>query len=277
VINVKLNNEDLNLYGVEASITPQDGPAVFLYQTLQVNKDEAYPGISGAVVTITDNSTPANQANLTEDPGNKGHYRVTGNAVYPGIPGKEYTLTIKVNGVTMEAKDQLSRVEPIDSIQVEPSLRGDKRFLAVFTYGNETPGLGNYYKWDVYVNDTLLHDARRMAIASDEFVDGHYITKLEVYTDFYEKSKEAKDRKLKLNDTVYVNQTSISEFAYNFYFQVINQSSTGSLFSVPPANIRSNFTSTDGKPVLGLFVARDISTSNKVIITKALADQLTPL
>jgi len=277
IINVKLSNEDLNLYGVEASITPQDGPKVFLYRTLQVNQDQAYPGISGAVVTISDNSIPANRVTLIEDSARKGQYQVSGNAVYPGIPGKEYTLTIQVNGVTLEARDQLSRVEPIDSIQVEPSLRGDKRFLGVFTYGKETPGLGNFYKWDVFVNDTLLHDARRMAIASDEFVDGHYITKLEIYTDFYEKSNEAKDRKLKLNDTVTVNQTSISEFAYNFYFQVINQSSTGSLFSVPPANIKSNFNSSDGKPVLGLFVARDVSKSNKVIITKALVDQLTPL
>ena len=277
IINVKLSTEDLNLYGVEASITPLDGPVVFLYQTLQVNKDMAYPGISGAVVTITDNSIPANQAILTEVTGNKGHYRVSENAAFPGIPGREYTITIQVKGVTLTAKDQLSRVEPIDSIQVEPSLRGDKRFLGVFTYGKETPGKGNYYKWDVYVNDTLLHDARRMAIANDEFVDGNYVTKLEIYTDFYEKSKEAKDRKLKLNDTVTVNQTSLSEFAYNFYFQVINQSSTGSLFSVPPANNRSNFTSSDGKPVMGMFVARDVSKSNKVIITKALVDQLTPL
>ena len=277
VINVKLNNEDLNLYGVEASITPQDGPEVFLYQTLQVNMDEAYPGISGAVVTITDDSTPVNQAILTEDPGNKGHYRVTGNTVYPGIPGKEYTLTIKVNNVTLQAKDQLSKVATIDSIQVEPSLRGDKRFLGLFIYGKETLEEGNYYKWDVYVNDTLINNAQRMAIASDAFFDGHYLSKLEIYTDYYEKSNAAKDRKLKLNDTVYVNQTSISEFAYNYYFQMINQASNGSLFSVPPANIKSNFTSSDGKPVLGLFVARDISISNKVIITKALVDQLAPL
>ncbi len=276
IINVKLSTEDLNLYGVEASITPLDGPSVFLYQTLQVNQDMTYPGISDAVVILSDNAVPANQATLTEDLVKKGQYRLQGNAVYPGIPGREYTLTIQVKGVTLTAKDQFSRVEPIDSIRVEPSLRGDKRFLGVFTYGKETPGKGNYYKWDVYVNDTLLHDARRMAIASDEFVDGNYVTKNEIYTDFYEKSNEAKDRKLKLNDTVYVNQTSISEFAYNFYFQVINQSSTGSLFSVPPANIKSNFTSSDGKPVLGIFVARDVSKSNMVIITKALVDQLTP-
>lgn len=276
VIQVKLNNENLNLFGVEASITTLDGPSVFLYQTLQVNKDEAYPGISGAVVTVSDDSIPVNKITLTEDPEKKGLYRESMNAVYLGITGREYTLTIQVKGVTLEAKDQLSKVEPIDSIQVVPSLRGDKRFLGIFTYGKETPGLGNFYKWDVYVNDTLLRDAGRMAIASDEFVDGNYISKLEVYTDFYEKSKEAKDRKLNLNDTVFVKQTSISEFAYNFYFQVINQSSTGSLFSVPPANIKSNFKSSDGKPILGLFTARDVSESNKVIINQDLLNQLTP-
>ena len=276
VIDVKLNNENLNLFGVEASITTLDGPSVFLFQTLQVNKDEAYPGISGAVVTVSDDSIPVNKIVLTEDPVKKGLYHELNHAVYLGITGREYTLTIQVKGVILEAKDQLSKVEPIDSIQVVPSLRGDKRFLGIFTYGKETPGLGNFYKWDVYVNHTLLRDAGRMAIASDEFVDGNYISKLEVFTDFYEKSKEAKDRKLNLNDTVFVKQTSISEFAYNFYFQVINQSSTGSLFSVPPANIKSNFTSSDGKPVLGLFVARDVSKSNKVIINQALIDQLTP-
>ena len=114
-----------------------------------------------------------------------------------------------------------------------------------------------------------------MAIASDEFVDGNYISKLEIFTDFYQKDKEATDRKLFLNDTIVVKQTSISEFAYNFYFQMINQSSTGSLFSVPPANINSNFTSSDGKPVLGIFTARDVSESNKVVIRQALLDQLT--
>ena len=29
-------------------------------KTLRVNQDEAYPGVSGAVVTISDNATPVN-------------------------------------------------------------------------------------------------------------------------------------------------------------------------------------------------------------------------
>ncbi len=273
VIDVKLSNENLNLIGVEAQITTQDEPTVFLYKTLKVNQDVAYPGISNAVVTISDNATPENAITLTEDQARKGFYSVPENTNYLGVAGREYTLTIATDGVTLTAKEKLSAVEPIDSMQVTPSLRGEKRFLGIFTYGKETSGMGNYYKWDIYVNDSLLTDATRIAIASDEFVDGNYISKLEIYTDFYDTNKP-QDRELNLNDTIQVKQTSISEFAYKFYFQMINQSSSGSLFSVPLANIKSNFTSSDGKPVLGLFTARDVSVSNKVVIDQTIEDQL---
>lgn len=273
VIDVKLSEENLNLIGVEASITTVDEPTVFLYKTLKVDQDVTYPGIIGAVVTISDNATPANLMIMTEDQANPGHYLVPKDKDYFGVAGREYTLNIQTQGVTLIAKDKLAKVEPIDSIEVVPSQRGEKRFLGIFTYGKEPKGLGNYYKWDIYINDTLIHDANRLAIASDEFVDGNYISKLEIYTDFYDTSKP-EDRKLRLNDKIQVKQTSISEFAYNFYFQMINQSSTGSLFSVPTANIRSNFTSSDGKPVLGIFTARDVSASNKVLIDQKIEDQL---
>lgn len=273
VIDVKLSDENLNLIGVEASITTHDQPSVFLYKTLRVDQDIAYPGISGALVTISDDATPSNSMILQEDSSKPGRYLVPAGKTYLGTAGREYTLTIQSEGITLTAKDKLSKVEPIDSIIVEPSLRGNKRFLGVFTYGKEPKGLGNYYKWDIYVNDTLIHEADRLAVASDEFVDGNYISKLEIFTDFYDTAKP-EDRKLKLNDKIQVKQTSISKFAYDFYFQMINQGSTGGLFSVPPANLPSNFTSSDGKPVLGLFTARDISESNTVIINQEIENQL---
>jgi hypothetical protein len=273
VIEVKLNDENLNLFGVEAGITTQDEPTVFLYKTLKVNQDEAYPGVSGAVVILSDNATPSNSISLVEDQQKKGMYRVPQDAVYVGVTGREYTLTIQTGGTTLTAKDKLSKVEPIDSIQVFPSMRGNKQFLGIFSYGKEPKGIGNFYKWDIFINDTLVHNADRLAVASDEFVDGNYISKLELYTDFYDPNKP-EDRKLRLNDKIQIKQTSISEFAYNYYLQMINQSGTGSLFSVPSANIKSNFTSSDGKPVLGLFVARDLSVSNAVIIDQKIEDQL---
>ncbi|MGE5394159.1 MAG: DUF4249 domain-containing protein [Candidatus Saccharibacteria bacterium] len=273
VIEVDLPKGSLNLVGVEASITTKDEPTVFLYHTLRVDQDQAYPGISGAMVTLADDATPSNQVTLVEDEIKKGLYHVPQNQSYLGVAGREYTLNIRIGDVTLSAKDKLSRVEPIDSIQVVPSMRGDKRFLGIFTYGQEPKGLGNYYKWDIYVNDTLLYKTEHLAIASDEFVDGNYINKLEIFTDFYD-VKKPEDRLLNLHDTIQVKQSSISEFGYNFYFQMINQGNTGGLFSVPPANIKSNFTATDGKPVLGLFVARDISVSNKVVIDQKIEDQL---
>lgn len=273
VIEVKLSDENLNLLGVEASITTQDQPTVFLYQTLQVDQDQTYPGVSGAVVTVSDNASPANSVTLVENAQRKGFYQVPQNASYLGIAGREYTLKIQTGGVTLTAKDKLTKVEPIDSMKVFPSMRGDKLFLGVFTYGKEPEGVGNFYKWDVYVNDSLFTTGDRMAIASDEFVDGNYIAKLEIYTDFHDPNKP-EERKINLKDTVVVKQSSISEFAYNFYFQMINQSTTGGLFSVPPANIKSNFTSSDGKPVLGLFIARDIETSNAVVIDEKIESQL---
>ena len=273
VIEVELSEENLNLIGVEASITTQEEPTVFIYLTLRVDQDQAYPGISGATVVIADDATPSNQITLVEDDIKKGLYHVPQNASYRGVAGREYTLTIQTPEATLTAKDKLNAVERIDSIQVVPSMRGDKRFLGIFTYGQEPEALGNYYKWDIYVNDTLLYKTEHLAFASDEFVNGNYISKLEIFTDFYDVNKP-EDRLLNLNDTIQVRQTSISETAYNFYFQMINQGSTGSLFSVPPANIKGNFTSTDGKPVLGLFVARDISVSNKLVIDQAIEDQL---
>ena len=273
VIQVKLSDQNLNLLGVEAAITTKSKPTVFLYKTLQVNKDEPFTGISGAEVLLSDDVIPSNTVKLVEDPLKKGFYQVPTNNSYMGFPGRTYSLVVQYQGVTLSAKEKLARVEPIDSIQIVPSTRGNGMFLGIFTYGKEPKGLGNFYKWDVFVNDTLIHNADRIAVASDELVDGNYIAKLEIYTDFHDPSKP-QDRKLNLKDTIYVKQTSISEFAYNFYLQMINQSSTGSLFSVPPANIKGNITSSDGKPVLGIFTARDVSVSNKVIINQALENQL---
>ena len=273
VIPVKMNKEDFGLFAVEAKITTKNEPFVFLSQGIPVSEDKPFPGISNALITITDDAQPANSVTLAEDTARAGYYTVPEGEEYYGVPGRTYTVIIESQGVTLTASDKLSRVEPIDSIKVWPSLRGDKRFLAVFIYGRETPGIGNYYKWDIYVNDTLLNNAQTLSIASDEFVDGNYVSGLEIFTDFHDPNKRS-ERKLKYQDTVYVKQTSTSAFAYNFYFQMINQSSTGFLFSVPPANIEGNFTASDGKTVLGLFTAHDLSVSNKVIINDKIESQL---
>ena len=273
IINVKLSDTDVDLYAVEGKITTVNNPYVFLYKSQTVYTDETYSGISGAIVTISDNSQPVKSIELKESPERKGLYLPEAGSHFLGKPGKKYTVRILVNNVELTASDELNPVVPIDSIQVHSSLRGDNRFLGIFTYGNETPGTGDYYKWDIYINNRLLVGTDNLVIASDELVDGNYINGFEIFTDFHDPNKP-EDRIINLGDTVQVGQTSISEFAYNFYYQMFNQGQTGGIFSVPPANIEGNFTSSDGREVLGLFTAHDVSISNKVIIDDKIEEQL---
>ena len=273
VVEVDLGNQTTNLYAVEAKITTENNPYVFLYKSQRVDNDTEYTGISGAHVTVYENGPPGNAFTLKEHPQFKGFYGIPSSLNHRGETEKTYTVEIETNGLILSATEKLQRVEPIDSIQVKPSLRGDSIFLGVFTYGNEPAGQGDFYKWDIYVNDSLLSDAMSLVIASDELVDGNYIDGFEIFTDFHEPDKP-ENRTLKVGDTIQVKQTSLTPFAYDYYFQMLNQSQTGGLFSVPPANIQGNFTASDGSTVLGLFTAHDVSVSNKIIIDQKLDNQL---
>ena len=273
IVDVKLGDKDFALYAIEANITTENNPFVFLYKSQLVSSDEDYPGVSGAIVEIADNSSPQRSITLQESDKSQGLYIPKPGTFFVGQKDHEYTLTIRVDGVTMKTTELLAAVEPIDSIQIRPSSRGDKLFLAIFTYGNEPAGLGNYYKWDIYINKRLLSSSSNLIIASDERVDGNYIDGLEIYTDFH-RPKNPEDRKLNLGDTIQVKQTSISKFAYQYYYQMGNQSRTGGLFSIPPANIKSNIVSSDGHDVLGVFTANDISNSNIIIIDEKIISDL---
>ena len=276
IVEVKLDNKDIGLYAVEAKITTDNNPYVFLYKSQLVSSDKDYPTVSGAKVVIADNSAPQKSITLQESNERKGLYIPKQGDVFLGEQSREYTLTITVDGVTMKSTELLAKVEPIDSIQIRPSSRGDKLFLGLFTYGKEPAGLGNYYKWDIYVNKRYLNSSDNLIIASDELVDGNYIEGLEIYTDFHDPNKP-EDMTIQLGDTVQVKQTSISKFGYLYYYQMVNQGRTGGLFSVPPANIKSNIISSDGRPVLGVFTANDVSISNTIVVDEKILSGLKKL
>lgn len=273
IIEINLSDETVDLYAIEAKITSEDNPYVFVYKSQRVDADNPYQGISGASVVISDNGQPKKTVMLKESPDKKGWYVPEKGISYFGEPGKEYTLEINVNGVKITGTEMLARVEPIDSIQVRPSIRGDYMFLGIYTFGNEPPEPENYYKWDIYINDTLLSKSDNLVVVSDEFVNGNYVSGFEIFTDFHDPNKP-EDRLLNPGDTIRVKQTSITKYAYLFYTQMFNQGQTGGLFSVPPANIESNFTASDGRKVLGVFTAHDVSNSNVVVIDETIEGQL---
>lgn len=265
VVHVDLNNENVDLVSVEAYLDnrSQNNIYVKLERSLAVDRTEANPPINDAVVEIRDDEASSNTVTLREIE-NTGVYRIPENTVYKVVPGRMYHLRITLaDGTVITASDYLEKVETLDTVKVNLSARGDYEFLAVFISSQETPGPGNYYKWDIYINDRLLYESGNLAFASDELVDGNYIYDFEIFTDFYE---DDEDKVLRKGDTVYVEQLSISKAAYDYYFGMVDQAFSGSPFSVPPANLPGNLISSDGKKVLGIFSARDVSRGNKVII-----------
>jgi hypothetical protein len=265
VIDVSVSDKNYNLYSVEAFVTTNNDPYVYLTRTVPVSSLEDPPGVSGANVSITDNAQPPNVINLVEDVEKKGYYKLPEGQHYPGVAGREYTLTIISETDTLTGKDYLTPVSPVDSIHVRAYDVGQFKFMAIALFCQEPPGKGNSYKWDVYINDTALYKTENMAIANDNLVDGKYVNDIEIFIDFYDPAKP-QERKLNLNDTVYVRQNSISKVAYDFYTQMINQNQAGFLFSVTPANAKGNVTCSNGEFVMGMFSAMDVSVSNSVII-----------
>ena len=267
VVQVDLGESDLDLVSVEAYINTKTNDNVYvkLERSLPVDETAVNPPIHNAVVIVSDDSESPKMVTL-EEYRNTGIYILPKNIKYPAETGRTYHLNITLpDGVIISGSDYLREVEPLDSVKVNLSARGDYEFLAVFISAPNYPSPIQYYKWDIFINGNMLYESQNMVIANDELVDGNYVYNFEIFTDF---ALEDDDKILFEGDTITVEQLSISKTAYDFYMGMINQSFAGSPFSVPPANVQGNLTSSDGKHVLGIFSARDVAIGNPVIITK---------
>jgi hypothetical protein len=265
VVQVDLPEEYADLISVEAYLTTDstDNIYVRVEKTLPVDRTESNPAVSHATVEILDNSANPNTV-LLQEQGKTGVYRLPANKVYPAQTGRTYTLKITTpDGTVITGSEKLKAVENLDKTRINLSGRGNYEFLAIFINAQETSGLGDYYKWDIFINNQLMNESQYLSIASDELVDGNYIYDFEIFTDFATSEDE---KMLHKGDTVRVEQLSISKSVYDFYLGMINQTFSGSPFSVPPANVPGNLTSSDGKRVLGIFSARDKSKGTEIII-----------
>lgn len=284
VVEVDINNEDLDLIAVEAYINTNTANNIFvkLEKSLPIDDARENPAVNNAIIEISDDEAVPNTVILEEN-GESGIYMLPEKTHYNAVPGRTYKLTITTNdGVVITGEDYLDSIETLDTVKVNLSPRGDYEYLGIFINSQETPGEGDYYKWDIYINKRLLYGADDLAFASDELVDGNYIYDLEIFTDWYDEEEENKegeiesDKILLLGDTIQVVQSAISRAAYDFYLGMQNQAFSGSPFSVPPANIANNLSSNDEKRILGIFSARDISLGNSVIIDSTNFTPLVP-
>ncbi len=268
VVDVELNDEDVDLIAVEAYLNTKNTDNIYvkIEQAQAVDEAGVNPPVSNATVEISDNESIPNTILLEED-GNSGVYKLPANTTYEAVPGRTYQLTITTpDGTVITGEEYLQKVEKLDTVKINQSERGNFEYLGIYINSQETPGAGHFYKWDIYINGELLNESENLSFASDDLVDGNYIYDLLIAMDWAE---DEEDKFMGLGDTVVVEQLSISREVYKFYWILTDQAFAGSPFSVPPANLPSNLTASNGKRVLGVFSARDISVGNTVIIDES--------
>lgn len=187
-----------------------------------------------------------------------------------GSIGKEYylSLTTQEGKVYSSLPETMNTVEPIDSIYYQYQEEDFGDFYVIYINTSETPGLGNYYQWKLYINDEYLSGYFDLIFAEDNLVDGNPITNWDIFyldvEDYEEYKSSSPDGKV----TVRVEQMGINQGYYDFLRLLFEQTAfVGGPFSPPPAEIESNVT-IQGNPAdnpMGYFFSASIESAEVTI------------
>lgn len=247
VIDVDIKNAEPK-YVVEAMVTDKPGESkVLLSTTKNISENNSFPGISGASVTITDNT--GTTTTFTET--TAGNYEAPG---FTGATGKTYSLQVNVNGETFTASSTMPQKINLDTIFIsEEVLFGEARKLVNVGY-QDTAGKGQCYRYVQYINDKK---SKPIFVNNDDYSDGKYVeTRLWYIVD----DDENEEEDIESGDTVRLDMQCIDIPVYKYWYSV-NQSATGNSQSASPANPVTNISG----GALGYFSAHTVETKTVVV------------
>lgn len=214
------------LLAVEGQITDEPRPATVSLSLTQAYFNHAAPAtVSNATLVLTDDLGTVDTLREIV-PG-----RYVGRGTVRGRIGGSYVLRITALGQTYEARTNIRRTPPIDSVRLVPKDQPPrfKKGLYAIYYGPELPGVGDYVRIRVWQNDTLANDPGDLRVFSDELVDGRYLGDIPL-----------NDDPLRSGEKVKVEMTSITGDYYYFLNEVNTQINNVGLFATTPANVRTN-------------------------------------
>jgi hypothetical protein len=247
VVDINLNDADPKII-IEGSITDQVGSCmVTLTKSVNYSEPNTFPAVTGAIVTIADNS--GNLSTLTETAA--GVYMDTS---FQGVVGRTYVLSVITEGQTYTATSTMPDPVNIDTL-VQDSISyggfggdGETTYKFVYAIFHDPSGTNNYYRFVEVINKMATTDIH---ISDDELSDGNLITR----------SIYQRDTTLFVGDSVTIWLQSIDKNVYT-YFDMLDQL-TGFSFggSATPANPTSNF----NNGALGYFSACAVRSKTIVI------------
>jgi hypothetical protein len=231
VITVDLNSASPK-YVIEGAITNASGPyQVKITQTKNFSDNNTFPGVSGAVVTISDNA--GNTSLLSE--GAAGYYTTAG---ITGVPGRTYYLSVKIGNETFQSVSTMPARVPFDTLYIE-SLTDFGDTLRTATVGYKDPaGIKNYYRYVMYLNNNYV---KEVFISNDELTDGKELEQT-IFSNG--------DQEIKQGDSVKVEMQCIDSYVYKYFFTLVQ---TIGQNSAAPTNPVNNITG-----ALGYFSAHSV-------------------
>lgn len=232
---------------IEGEVTDQPGPyTVTITQTVGFYADNTFPPVSGASVTISDNTLGITDS-LTETTPGTGIYSTH---TLQGVPGHTYALSVTSQQQNYAATSTMPMPVPLDSISFSQlSGFGNNQIDAIANF-QDPVGIKNYYQFVEFVNGAQI--TKDIFVFDDRLSDGKYIN----YTLYNDTSY------LFQGDDVKVNMYCIDENVYNYFYQLIQSGGTGAFSTTAsPANPTSNISNGS----LGYFSAHTVASRQSVV------------
>lgn len=235
-INIELDDSYTRLIVDGAITTDTTAHTVVLSSTTSYYYNQGIPPVTGALITLTDGTV---EYSMNEDA--PGIYR-TNSSVY-GVPGKTYTLNIKlaepIGGyVDYEASSTLYPVNTLDSVSLafHPDW-SDDGIWEVKCYVQDPP-TEDFYRFLISKNSDMLTDTLdEWFVTDDRFFNGNYAYGAPIA--YLQQHKD--DEVLLTGDTVKVEMNSIGSGYANFIWEAQTEAGgSNPLFSGPPANVKGN-------------------------------------
>jgi hypothetical protein len=242
VVDLKLKDASGQLV-IEANVTNTNTQFVKLSRNVAFTSTNAYPAVSGATVTISDQTGKIYP--LTEGP--------TGTYSYNQLRGVSlvtYNLNVQTNGQTYTASSTMPGRVSLDSIFAknnEFNSGSNEKYITV-SYADPA-GIKNQYRFVMYVNGVQV---KRVFAYNDDLTDGRYVNAplRQFDIDIYP------------GDTVKVEMQGIDPAIYTYWQTLERQQGNGPGGGVTPSNPPSNISNN----ALGYFSAH--TTQSRTIIVK---------
>jgi len=225
VIDIDLN-DSAKKYVIEGIVSDlPDESRVIITRTKNFDEDNAFAGVDGAMVQVTEEGGATYNFNEVGD----GFYFPVS---FAGSSGKNYTLTVTIGPETFTATCRMPEKVSFDSLYITNEiLFTQERKVANVVY-NDPAGKGNCYRFIEYVNG---FKQTQQQVQNDDYTDGRSITaKLFYFTDDDDTGLNIESR-----DEVIVYMQCIDPAMYKYWFSLA-RSSIGVSGQATPSNPVSN-------------------------------------